>query len=172
MQFFSNRFGRSKPGQTLTVTFHRHDALPQAPPSTAVIVLRPERTVPAPLYACGSLRASFFSCPSSACSTGLIYVVFARPRSVFAWLILGILAYFDALFIPGHQFYSPLMAVAMFWSTLAQTAMPLCLMAFGIYFPERSQIDIRFPWIKWLFIVPVVVLFPLDIFYAYASSFG
>ena len=161
---------QSKPGQTLTVTFHRHDALPQAPPSTAVIVLRPERTVPAPLYA-WVIKSIFFFLPLFCLLTGL-YVVFARPRSVFAWLILGILAYFDALFIPGHQFYSPLMAVAMFWSTLAQTAMPLCLMAFGIYFPERSQIDIRFPWIKWLFIVPVVVLFPLDIFYAYASSYN
>ena len=161
---------QSKPGQPLTVTFHPHDAQPQAPPSTAAIVLRPERTVPASLYA-WVIKSIFFLLPLFCLLTGL-YVVFARPRNVFAWLILGILAYFEALFIPGHQFYSPLLAVAMFWSTLAQTAMPLCLMAFGIYFPERSQIDIRYPWIKWLFIVPVVVLFPIDLLYAYDRSYN
>jgi sigma-B regulation protein RsbU (phosphoserine phosphatase) len=161
---------QSKPGQTLTVTFHPHDAPLQALPSTAAIVLRPERTAPASLYA-WVIKSIFFLLPLFCLLTGL-YVVFARPRNVFAWLILGILAYFEALFIPGHQFYSPLLAVAMFWTTLAQTAMPLCLMAFGIYFPERSQIDIRYPWIKWLFIVPVVVLFPLDLFYAYGRSYN
>jgi sigma-B regulation protein RsbU (phosphoserine phosphatase) len=161
---------QSKPGQTLTVTFHPHDAPLQVPPSTAAIVLRPERTVPASLYA-WVIKSIFFFLPFFCLLTGL-YVVFARPRSVFAWLILGILGYFGALFIPGHQFYSPLLGVAIFWSTLAQTAMPLCLMAFGIYFPERSQIDIRYPWIKWLFIVPVVVLFPFDLFYAYGRSYN
>jgi sigma-B regulation protein RsbU (phosphoserine phosphatase) len=161
---------QSKPGQTLAVTFHPRDAPPQSPPSTAAIALRPERSSPAPLYA-WVIKGVFFFVPLFCLLTGL-YVVFARPRSVFAWLILGILAYFDALFIPASDLYSPLMPIAMFWSTLSQTAMPLCLMAFGIYFPERSHIDLRYPWIKWVLIVPIAALFPLDLLYDYGHSYN
>ena len=161
---------QSQPHQTLTVTFHPHDAPSPATPSTAAIVLRPERNTPAPLYA-WFIQGIFLFLPFFCLLTGL-YVVFARPRSPFAWLILGILAYFNPLFIPAAQLYSPLMPIALFWSALAQTAMPLCLMAFGIYFPERSRSDVRYPWIKWLFIVPIVVLFPFDLFYIYGSSYN
>jgi sigma-B regulation protein RsbU (phosphoserine phosphatase) len=160
----------SKPNQILTVTFRPHNAPPQSPPSAAAIVLRPERNNPAPVYA-WVIQAIFLFLPFFCLLTGL-YVVFARPRSPFTWLILGILAYFDALFIPAPQLYSPLMPIAMIWSTFAQTAMPLCLMAFGIYFPERSRIDIRYPSIKWLFIVPIVALFPLDLLWDYGHSYN
>jgi phosphoserine phosphatase RsbU/P len=160
----------SKPGQTLAVTFRPHNAPAEAPPSTAAILLTPQRPKPAPLYA-WVISSFFILLPFFCLLTGL-YVVFARPRSPFAWLILGILAYFNALFIPAFLIYSPLMLIAIFWSSLAQTAMPLCLMAFGIYFPERSPIDIRFPWIKWLFIAPIAILFPLDLLSDYSHAYN
>jgi sigma-B regulation protein RsbU (phosphoserine phosphatase) len=160
----------SKPGQTLAVTFRRHNAPADAPPSTAAILLAPERSQPAPLYA-WVIKSIFIFLPFFSLLTGL-YVVFARPRSPFAWLILGVLAYFNALFIPAFQIYSPLMLIAMFWSTFAQTAMPLCLMAFGIYFPERSFFDIRYPWIKWLFIIPIAILFPFDLLFDYSHTYN
>jgi sigma-B regulation protein RsbU (phosphoserine phosphatase) len=160
----------SKPGQTLAVTFRPHNAPAEAPPSTAAILLTPEHPKPAPLYA-WVIESIFIFLPFFCLLTGL-YVVFARPRSPFAWLILGVLAYFDALFIPASQLYSPLLPIAMLWSRLAQIAMPLCLMAFGIYFPERSPIDIRYPWIKWLFIVPIAILFPFDLLSDYGHSYN
>ena len=46
--------------------------------------------------------------------------------------------------------------------------MPICLMLFGIYFPERSTLDIRAPWIKWLLTIPALLLMPAD----FLTSFG
>ena len=161
---------QSKAGQTLTVTFRPHDAPQGTPSSIASVILSPERTHPAPMYA-WVVQGIFLFLPFFCLLTGL-YVVLARPRNPHAWLILGILAYFNALFIPANQLYSPLMPIAIFWSTLSQTAMPLCLMAFGIYFPERSPVDIRFPWIKWLLIAPIVILFPFDLLYDYGHTYN
>jgi len=158
---------RSKPGQTLTVGFLQ-------PGSSAIhiatITLRPIHPAPSPLWSWIVLSvitvASFFFL-----MTGL-YVVFARPRNPHAWLILGILGFFNSLFVVTPSLAGPLKPVAQIWSIISQTAMPLCLMAFGIYFPERSEIDIRYPWIKWLFLAPIALLMPLDLFEDYGNSYN
>ena len=57
---------------------------------------------------------------------------------------LASLAYFDALFISPILAFGPLTpSSSSSGPCIAQTAMPLCLMVFGIYFPERS--DARHP---------------------------
>jgi len=157
---------RSRPGQPLTIEFRRGES----PPAPATVILHAERDTPASPVA-WVIRTVFLLIPLLCLLVG-IYVVFARPRSLYAWLILGILAYFDPLFINAAQLYSHLMIVAQVWSDLAQTAMPLCLMAFGIYFPERSSIDIRLPWIKWLITIPILLLVPTDLLYIYGHSYN
>jgi phosphoserine phosphatase RsbU/P len=161
---------QSQPHQPLTVTFHRHGTSPQTPPETAVISLAAERDDPVSAWT-WVLQSFFLLLPFFCLLTGL-YVVFARPRSMSAWLILGILGFFTSFFIPVTQLYSPLRPVALFWSTASETAMPLSLMAFGIYFPDRSSLDIRFPWIKWLFIAPILALFPFDLLYDYGHAYN
>ncbi|HMF53522.1 MAG TPA: hypothetical protein VK593_04180, partial [Edaphobacter sp.] len=156
----------SQPGQPLTITYRRGES----PPATATVILHAERDVPASLVA-WVLHVAF---PLVAlfCLLVGIYVVFARPRSLYAWLIFGILAYFDPLFIAAAQLNSHLRIVAQVWSDIAQTVMPLCLMAFGIYFPERSLTDIRLPWIKWLIAIPMLLLFPTDLLYIYGHGYN
>jgi len=156
----------SHPGQPFTITY-RHG---ESPPATATVILHAERDVPASLVAWVLHFA--FPVVSLLCLLVGIYVVFARPRSLYAWLIFGILAYFDPLFIAAAQLNSHLRIVAQVWSDIAQTAMPLCLMAFGIYFPERSVTDIRFPWIKWLIAIPLLVLLPTDLLYIYGHGYN
>jgi phosphoserine phosphatase RsbU/P len=97
-----------------------------------------------------------------------LYTVFARPRNVHAWLILGVLAYLPAIIIPQIQLQGPLVPIALIWDIVAQTLMPIYLMLFGIYFPERSILDVRAPWIKWLLIIPILALMPTD----FLASFG
>ncbi len=102
-----------------------------------------------------------------------LWVVFARPRNPLAWLILGILSYFDPLFINvtliNNSFILPF---ALFWNVAAQTAMPLCLMFFGVYFPERSHLDIKLPWVKWLITIPILLLVPSDFFFSYGDMWN
>jgi sigma-B regulation protein RsbU (phosphoserine phosphatase) len=147
---------KSRPGQVLTVT-RRHG---ESSPTGALITLRPERKARA--RAVGWVLRFSFLLIALLCLLLGIYVVFARPHSLNAWLILGILAYFDPLFVDAALLKSQLRLVAQIWSDLAQTAMPLCLMIFGVYFPDRSVIDIRYPWIKWVIAIPALAFLPAD----------
>ena len=158
---------RSRPNQTMRFLYLRPGDLA---PRMATVVLRPMHPEPTPVWVWivwfVVTTVSFF------CLTTGLYVVFARPRNPHAWLILGILAYFNTLFTSVYFLLSPLKPVALFWSVISQAAMPLCLMAFGIYFPQRSVIDIRYPWIKWLFITPILLLLPIDLLQEFGRPYN
>jgi sigma-B regulation protein RsbU (phosphoserine phosphatase) len=158
---------RSQPGQPLQVSFLRRG---DSSPHTATVTLQPIHPGVQPLWSWVVL--SVITIVSFFCLLTGLYVVFARPRNPHAWLILGILGYFNSLFVATMSLSGPWKPVVVIWSVVSQTAMPLCLMAFGIYFPERSEIDIRYPWIKWLFITPFVLLFPLDLLQEYGHSYN
>lgn len=158
---------RSLPGQPMVVTFLRSPT--QAVPSLATVKLAPERSV-APRLWTWILQCTFLFLPFFCLLTGL-YVVFARPRNPHAWLILGILGYFDVVFIPAALIYSPLLPIALVWSTVAMTAMPVCLMLFGIYFPHRSNIDIRLPWLRWLLLIPILLFLPIDLLSVFGHTY-
>jgi phosphoserine phosphatase RsbU/P len=153
---------RSRPGQLMSLTILRPDN------SEAAISfpLAPQRPSPPPIWA-WVIQGAFIFLPFFCMLVGL-YTVFARPRNFHAWLILGILAYLPTIFFSQNQFHGPLIPIALTWNIVAQTAMPICLMLFGIYFPQRSILDTRAPWIKWVLIAPILALAPTD----FLTSFG
>jgi phosphoserine phosphatase RsbU/P len=160
-----NEVRHSQVGQPLTITW-THPGDPATHSGT--ITLAPLRTSPAPSYLWVT-RGVLLFLPLLFVLTG-IWVVFARPRSPHAWLIFGILAYFDSLMIgysklPGGFLF----AVAIFWNSVAQTLMPICLMLLGIYFPQRSRLDVRYPWVKWVLTVVILVFLPIDLIYYYSD---
>ena len=157
---------RSYPQQPMTVSYLRAE---DPVPHIATVILQPVRPGPSPLWSW--IVTIVISTVSFFCLLTGLYVVFARPRSAHAWLILGILSYFNSLFAALPNLTGPLTPVAILWSVTSQTAMPLCLMAFGIYFPDRARIDIRFPWIKWLFITPIVLLLPVDLLQEFSRAY-
>jgi sigma-B regulation protein RsbU (phosphoserine phosphatase) len=152
----------SPPGQPMLLTVLR----PDGSETTISFPLGSQRPSVPPLWV-WTIQCTFVFLPFLCMLVGL-YTVFARPRSFHAWLILGVLAYLPAIFIPQNQFYGPFAPIALIWNIVAQSAMPLCLMLFGIYFPERSILDARAPWIKWLLLVPLLVFVPAD----FLASFG
>jgi len=153
---------RSGPGQPMSLTVLR----PDGSEATVNFPLAPDRPSVPPVWA-WVIQCAFLFLPGFCMLVGL-YTVFARPRSLHAWLILGILAYLPALFVQQAQLRGPLAPIALVWNIVAQTAMPICLMLFGIYFPERSKLDVRAPWIKWLLIIPLLALTPVD----FIANFG
>jgi phosphoserine phosphatase RsbU/P len=153
---------KSRPGQQMSLTILR----PNESEATISFPLAPQSPSVPGVWA-WIIRGTFVFLPFLCMLVGL-YAVFARPRNAHAWLILGILAYLPAIIIPQNQFHGPFTPVALIWNIVAQTAMPICLMLFGIYFPERSIFDVRAPWIKWVLILPILVLLPTD----FLASFG
>ncbi len=78
------------------------------------------------------------------------WVVFVRVHDFLAWLLLFLMLGFSCIGLEGSgggMLVNTYMQI--FFSTWA-----LSMLLFGIYFPERLSLDIKFPWIKWIFIVP------------------
>ena len=99
------------------------------------------------------------------------WVVAARPRLLNAWLIFGILLLFPAGLLNVHGYGRPLIYFLPYWSDGVTTGSFLAMMLFGLFFPQRSSVDVRFPWLKWLFGVPLVGLVPFDFAEEYAHDF-
>jgi phosphoserine phosphatase RsbU/P len=89
------------------------------------------------------------------------WVVLARPFEWNAWFLLGIMNVVPAFI--GRPGYFPgfLAPFTIFWQIFAFTWMFVSLILFSVYFPVRSRTDIRFPWLKWLIIIPQIPLLPV-----------
>lgn len=85
------------------------------------------------------------------------WVAATRPQDPLAWLLLGVLLSFGQL--AGFETElvgldnSLLRDVLLVYHVSSNSAWPILMMLFGIYFPERWELDRRLPWVKWVFIV-------------------
>jgi phosphoserine phosphatase RsbU/P len=161
-----NELRRSRPGQLMSLTILR----PDNSQATISFPLAPQRPSDPPVWA-WVIQSAFIFLPFFCMLVGL-YTVLARPRNFHAWLILGILAYLPTIFFAQNQFHGPLTPIALVWNVVAQTAMPICLMLFGIYFPQRSILDTRAPWIKWVLIAPILALAPTDFLISFGHTYN
>lgn len=85
------------------------------------------------------------------------WVVAARIRDPNAWLLLVLFAYPSVLSATPHWWPDPwALPILAYYGTLQVLCAP-ALFLFGIYFPERWRVDRRYPWAKWLILVPLCV---------------
>jgi sigma-B regulation protein RsbU (phosphoserine phosphatase) len=89
------------------------------------------------------------------------WVVLARPLDWNAWFLLGIMNVVPA-FIADRTGYYPgfLTPFTIFWQIFSIQWMYISIVLFSIHFPVRSRTDVRHPWIKWLIIIPEILLVP------------
>jgi phosphoserine phosphatase RsbU/P len=80
------------------------------------------------------------------------YVAFVRPRDPQAWILMFLLLGVASIALEGspegtliRTYQSPLLNSVGIWMVL-----------FGVYFPERLTFDRRYPFIKWLLLVPLI----------------
>jgi phosphoserine phosphatase RsbU/P len=107
-----------------------------------------------------------------ACLALGFWVVLAKPKDLNAWLLLGIFSYFPSIFYPSIYWLGPWLYFNPIWGDVINTAGPVCIMLFGIYFPQRSDWDITYPWIKWLLIAPTLIFFPFDLAFTIGYNFS
>ncbi|MBA4121851.1 MAG: SpoIIE family protein phosphatase [Acidobacteria bacterium] len=79
------------------------------------------------------------------------WVVFVRPQDALAWLLLFLLLGLSQMGLEG---YGRATTVG-FYSAIFFNSWALAMFLFGIYFPERWSVDVKIPWAKWIFIVPL-----------------
>ena len=101
------------------------------------------------------------------------WVVFAKPDEPNAWLLLLLLLFPGVLFtirVGGWSTGDWLIFRGLYYSIL-QIFSPLALLPFAIYFPERSRIDVRAPWMKWVVLGPAFICGLVDFRQSYAQYF-
>jgi sigma-B regulation protein RsbU (phosphoserine phosphatase) len=88
------------------------------------------------------------------------WVVLAKPHDWNAWFFLGIMNVVPAFISRTGYFPGFLAPFTIFWQIFSWQWMYVSLILFSIYFPVRSRTDTRHPWIKWLIIVPQILIAP------------
>lgn len=83
------------------------------------------------------------------------WVVIARPRDINAWLVLAVLGSVELFFgnLDWTWWPRPWFVVLGFWHSLQPLMFPF-LFLLGVYFPERWRADARWPWLKWVVMLP------------------
>jgi len=80
------------------------------------------------------------------------WVVLVRPDNPNAWFILILLSIPEAyISTPTYDWWPGVwLPLRLAWHIILQVLAPGALLWFGLLFPERSRIDIRLPWLKWV----------------------
>ncbi len=140
------------PGDVLPVVIERNGRA-----ESHDIVLTPANTMTSPVIAV----VTWLFTPWLSLALGF-WVTALRPRDNRAWMMLGLLAGLALLartgLLDARGWPTPLAALLLFYREAATRGWAICMMLFGIYFPQRWSVDRRFPWAKWILIVPQVVL--------------
>lgn len=85
------------------------------------------------------------------------WVVLAKPTDRNAWLLLLLLAFPSVFWVNQGMATGVSLLLRLFWCQTLQLVVSPALLLFGIYFPERSRIDRKAPWIKWIVVTPYVL---------------
>jgi sigma-B regulation protein RsbU (phosphoserine phosphatase) len=144
------------PGGQMEIGFRRPDGSHATGTITLVSDERPPGSVSGPFML---LRQSllFFVLPLACMLIGY-WVVFVKPNEPNAWLLLVLLSFPEVVFALGTGFsYGGWLLFREVYFQGLQVAGPLALLPFGIYFPERSRIDVKLPWLKWIVLGPAAV---------------
>jgi sigma-B regulation protein RsbU (phosphoserine phosphatase) len=81
------------------------------------------------------------------------YVVAVRIEDPLAWLLLLVMLGFSSI---GLQWGGSIPIISVYTQVFFST-WALSMFLFAVYFPERLTLDARFPWLKYLIIVPLGV---------------
>lgn len=92
------------------------------------------------------------------------WVALMRPRDPLAWLLLALMLSFAQFRSVGMGHWPAwLRYVLVVYHIASNAALPLWMLLFGIYFPERLKYDRRWPWAKWILIIPLLFILVVNI---------
>ncbi len=164
---------KSHAGDVMQMTLQTPSASgPLGPPRTVAIRLAPvygER--PGVLELISRILFLYMFFPLACLLLGL-WVVAARPRDKNAWFLLGILEYFLVIFAGDPFWPGAIFAFTSFWNVVGSVTGPLSIMFFGIYFPERSALDVKFLWAKWVLTSILAASLPMALVYSFGFAFS
>src|SRR5580658_4619796 len=101
------------------------------------------------------------------------WVVLSKPTEGNAWLLLVLLTFPSVLLLSHHGFTTGIFALSLeFWFQTLQLLAAPSLLLFGIYFPERSRVDVKLPWLKWTILTPLILCIVVFVPVLYGEYYG
>lgn len=159
-----------KPGELVFVGFRR----PDGSIGGSLITLIAGQPQPGAAQGLGETLQQFvlFGLLPLLCMLIGYWVVFTKPREPNAWLLLVLLLFPEVVFGSGMGLATGgwLVFRGLYWYSL-QILGPLTLLLFAIYFSERSRIDVRLPWLKWVILGPALLCGLLDLRQLYGQFY-
>jgi phosphoserine phosphatase RsbU/P len=146
----------ASPGEQLSVDFKRPDGSSGA----ATITLAPLTWGIGSPHGLSQTSQAFllFGLMPLLCMVIGYWVVFVKPDEPNAWLVLLLLLFPEVVFALGTGWAT---GVGLFFRglyyELLQNFGVLPLVLFAVYFPERSRIDVKLPWLKWALLAPSIL---------------
>lgn len=155
---FDQLAAAAHPGESLTVDIRRASDTGQVEEKRFNVRWAASRTTQQPISEWLPYTLAFILMPVFCLILGF-WAALIRPRDPLAWLLLGLMLSFAQLRTMGMGHWPLWMREAMVLYHMASiSAWPLWMLLFGIYFPERLKWDRRWPWVKWLIIVPLLLI--------------
>jgi sigma-B regulation protein RsbU (phosphoserine phosphatase) len=161
----------AEPGETVEIGYVRLDGTP----GTATVTLRPLKLLFPAMGSTGftvQMVLLSFVMPLVCIVIGA-WVVALKPLESNAWLALLLLTFPEVVFLqPGNAYGGWLLFRGLWYHTFQYIGAP-ALLLFGVYFPERSRLDARARWVKWLILLALLgtgVIIFLDLYREYYAG--
>ncbi|MBV8898082.1 MAG: SpoIIE family protein phosphatase [Acidobacteriaceae bacterium] len=160
---------RHRPGEMMTVT-----EMPkgQTAAHTMRIAVPPiatsESAIGDVIFVCGIMAVKLF------CVLVAVYVLVRLPGDKRVWLAFGLLLSLSqvvTLDLDWFRFPESLWVFANGWRLACILNWSFVIAAFGLYFPQQFPWDLRRPWIKWLYLGPVLCINSLVLMVALSPQF-
>jgi sigma-B regulation protein RsbU (phosphoserine phosphatase) len=140
---FGEAIAKAKPGDTLEIAIRTPGSNTER---TAKIPLTtPSKTIDWAVAAVIMLKVVL---PTFSILLGF-WVAFVRPRDLAAWLLIGVLLGLSNLFASGIESWGRWVRdLAEFYRTGCNEAWPLCMLFFGLYFPQAFPRNRAQGWVR------------------------
>lgn len=149
----------ARPGDPLIVRLQQTDESGETQEREITIPLASRNTAPVGIGERLPIFIIFILMPILAMLLGF-WVAAMRPQDPLAWVLLGLMLSFGQLGGFEMELYgwgSLLRDMLIVYHVFCAVLWPVWMMLFGIYFPERYSLDRRWPWVKWIFIIPLLL---------------
>ncbi len=102
-----------------------------------------------------------------------IYVAAVLPHDIRALILFGLMVSLSQIIKSAAWYHFPefLWTFADFWYIAGIMSWSIWLVCFALYFPERFEWDLKRPWVKWIFLGPLILLNVLIVVLAISSQF-
>src|SRR6185437_13214450 len=160
----------AQPGDTVDVEFLRPDGMQGSGAITLARHAAPHPGISA--WVVVARDGVVFVLMPLACLLIGYWVALVKPEDRNAWLLLILLTFPSVLFIGAEHSGGMGVAFRLYWYETLQFLASPALLLFGVYFPERSRIDRKVPWLKWVALAPYPVFAAILYPYLYKAYFA